>query len=564
MTLKGSIDDERRALTPKSPSGLKQDEVEVEEEYVNQYENGYDPDSPAKSTKSRTYHPLEIFKRIFFFLEFPKVVWLILASETAERYAFYGFKTILPLYLTDYLKWTEDQATVIVHSFIFLAYFTPIIGSFLADGYFGKFITIFLFSIIYCIGQTTVSLTSIPGVTGDPPRSWGIFIGLALVALGSGGIKPNVSAFGANQFSSKNSALITSFFAMFYLSVNLGSTFSTVITPIVRTYVNYSIAFAIPAFFMFVATVVFIIGYPWYKIVKPKENIVSLVLKILFFGVIYSIRDFFKFIFRQKREKVSHWLDRAKSVCDNQLVEETKLATRIVFVFVPVAMFFALFDQHSSRFVFQASHMNRNFFGLKLDADQIQVLNPLLIIILLPLFDRIIYPFIGLFDRVFKFTPLKRIGWGFLFTALSFVFSGLVSFFIQYFGDDQVHVAAQFPQFVALGIGEVLVSVTVLEFAYQQAPPRMKSIMTACYLLSVSAGNIIVLIVAALPIPDFSYKQMTEFFVFSGLMIVNLGFFILITLRYKYRDSSNDDSIFTQDIKKIESTEEIKVEIEES
>uniref|UniRef100_A0A7S1KQ55 Uncharacterized protein n=1 Tax=Percolomonas cosmopolitus TaxID=63605 RepID=A0A7S1KQ55_9EUKA len=549
---------EKQSLTPKSPTEQNTKTSANFQSMLNTndtYAASTFEESPIKAknnTSGFTGKLTSVVSSFFSFLQFPKVVWLILLSEGSERLAFYGFKTVLPLFLKDYLNWDEDGATVIIHSFIFFAYLTPLLGSVMADGFFGKFTTILIMAILYCIGQVLVAVTAIPGLTGHPPRSWGIIIGLFIIGLASGGIKPNVSSMGGEQFSSRDPVLITSFFSFFYLTINLGSTFSTIVTPILRTEFGYAIAFALPAVAMILSTIVFAVGRPWYKIVKPKENIVISSAKVAVYSLICTARDWVKrflSIFRitSAPVRVTHFLDRAKKRYPERLVEDIKICLRIIIVLMPICAFFALFDQHASRFVFQATHMNRNFFGVNLDADQIQVINPFMIILLVPFFDRLVYPACRLFDRVFVLTPLRRMAVGFVITALSFVLSAFVDFLVEHFGPGKIHVIAQLPQYITLGMGEILVSVTALEFAYQQAPPRMKSLMSAFYLLTVSAGNVIVLIVAALPIPAFPYKQTVEFLVFAGLIMCALGIFLILAWFYKYRDTTQDDDQVASD-----------------
>jgi dipeptide/tripeptide permease len=189
-----------------------------------------------------------------------------------------GFKTILALYLVDFLKFTEDTATTTIHTFVFLAYFFPLMGGALADTLLGKFWTIAILSLVYCVGQVLIAVTAIPGVTGNPtlpsthskghpPHWWGVAIGLVLVAIGTGGIKPCVSSFGGDQFRKDQGDLVSSYFAMFYLSINIGSTISSFLTPLLSDSFGYAVAFAVPAVLLLIAVVIFFAGYKTYTMV---------------------------------------------------------------------------------------------------------------------------------------------------------------------------------------------------------------------------------------------------------------------------------------------------------
>lgn len=166
---------------------------------------------------------------------------------------------ILVLYMKKKLLYTEDSATVLYHSFTMMVYFMCIFGGILSDVWFGKFKTIFLLSILYSIGSIVVSAGAIP-VLGLPPNI-ALLVGLLLIAVGSGGIKPCVAAFGGDQFKMpEQAAQIATYFSLFYFSINSGSLISTSITPILREDVHcfgdndcYSLAFGVPAILMIVA-----------------------------------------------------------------------------------------------------------------------------------------------------------------------------------------------------------------------------------------------------------------------------------------------------------------------
>jgi POT family proton-dependent oligopeptide transporter len=471
----------------------------------------------------------ERFEKWFIFIQYPWSVWFIISTELCERFAFYGFKTILTLYLNEFLKFSPDSATSIVHAFIFLAYFTPLLGGFLADSILGKYWTIFSLSLLYCAGQSIISFTAIPGVTGKPPHWWGCALGLFLVAFGTGGIKPCVSSFGGDQIKENQTELLASFFALFYFSVNLGSTVSTFLIPIIRTHFGYAIAFSIPAVLLIIATCIFGAGKWLYVHVPPtgfRNNPFFQVSRVIY----SALRNW-----RNPRyEKVRHWIDRAVADYDRRMVYDVKCCLRVIKVLFPIIIFWALFDQHSTRFVFQANHMNRKIGPFELSSDQITALNPVLVIILVIVFDRVIY---RVFDAIgLKPRPLRRIGLGFLFTFFSFVAAAILDVYVVDY-NNQIHVIWQFPQYLLLCIGEVLVSVTGLELAYSQSPKAMKGFMQSFYLLTVSIGNMIVVLIASssiFPI-TFKYRQAGEFLLFAFLMLLAFCLFLFLAKSYKYR-----------------------------
>lgn len=163
-----------------------------------------------------------------------------------------------------------------------------------------------------------------------------------------------------------------------------------------------------------------------------------------------------------------HWLDPARAHYPAQTVDDVKAALSVLLLFVPMPFFWALFDQHSSRWIFQAEQMNRNIGAIKLDADQVPACNPMLVLIFVPIFDKLIYPAFAKCGLTLK--PLRRIAIGMFMTSFSFVAAAFVQIALDR-GDD-VHIVWQLPQYILLTFSEIMVSITCLEVAYTQAPNR--------------------------------------------------------------------------------------------
>ena len=90
---------------------------------------------------------------------YPKIVFLIIINEFCERFSFYGFRTVLFIFLTQFLKIEKHTATALYHAFAMICYFTPIFGAILADGFIGMYYTIVFLSIFYACGEILLSLT---------------------------------------------------------------------------------------------------------------------------------------------------------------------------------------------------------------------------------------------------------------------------------------------------------------------------------------------------------------------------------------------------------------------
>ncbi|XP_029370419.1 solute carrier family 15 member 1b isoform X2 [Echeneis naucrates] len=378
---------------------------------------------------------------------YPVSIFFIVVNEFCERFSYYGMRAVLVLYFKYFLGWDDDFATTIYHTFVALCYLTPILGAIVADSWLGKFKTIVYLSIVYALGQVIMAVSAIHDITdtnrdGTPDNmTFHValsMVGLVLIALGTGGIKPCVAAFGGDQFEDHQEKQRSTFFSIFYLSINAGSLLSTVITPILRAQECgihvpqkcYPLAFGVPAALMVVALIVFIVGSGMYNKTAPQGNILVKVCKCIGF----AIKNRFQHRSPQYPKR-SHWMDWAEEKYDKLLIAQVKMVLKVLFLYIPLPMFWALFDQQGSRWTLQATTMDGDFGILIIQPDQMQTVNPILILILVPIMDSVIYPLIS--KCKLNFSPLKRMTVGMFLAALAFVAAGLV----------QIQIDQTLPQF---------------------------------------------------------------------------------------------------------------------
>src|SRR5438067_10507476 len=197
----------------------------------------------------------------------PRQIRYIIGNEGCERFSFYGMRNILTVFLTTsllaYLPETErgSAAKEVFHTFVIGVYFFPLLGGWIADRFFGKYNTILWLSLLYCVGQACLALF----VT----NRLGFYVGLSLIAVGSGGIKPCVSAFVGDQFDQTNKHRAKVVFDAFYWIINFGSFFASLLMPIFLKSLGPAIAFGIPGALMFISTVILWLGRKQYVMVPP-------------------------------------------------------------------------------------------------------------------------------------------------------------------------------------------------------------------------------------------------------------------------------------------------------
>ena len=416
---------------------------------------------------------------------YPAGVPWIIATEASERFSYYGMRAILTTYLvTQFFNpggdpalrvAAEAEANARTHLFVSLAYFMPLLGAWLADGWLGRYRVILGLSLVYCLGHACLALFD--------DRLDGFMAGLLLLALGAGGIKANVSAFVGAQFAQADSVegriQVARAYGWFYFSINAGAVLSMALVPWLLEHHGAAVAFGVPGLFMALATLLFWLGRHHYRHDPPAHP----------------------------RE----W---------PQLLAEWRGAWRVLALFAFMPVFWALWDQSQSEWVLQAGHLDLTLLpGLVLLPGQVQLANPALVLMLIPLLTTGIYP--ALQRRGLSPTPVRRLLTGLLLTALAFVVIALIQERIDAGG--QPSVWWQLLAYLLLTTGEVLVSVTGLEYAYTQAPPRLRSVITACWLLTVSLGNLGVGLVNASIAQGGFFARLAGadfYWFFTGLMLL--------------------------------------------
>jgi proton-dependent oligopeptide transporter, POT family len=397
---------------------------------------------------------------------FPRQVKYIVCSEACERFSFYGMSTILVPYMEASLGWSEDYASGTYHYFVAAAFFTTLIGGWISDRLLGRYRTILWLSIGYVAGHAVLAGADlVPSL-----RIGGLYAGMALIAVGAGGVKPNVSAFVGDQFTREQKGLLDRIYSWFYFAINVGSASSQIVTPwllagcaglcAVRP---VAVAFGVPGVLMALALLIYLAGRREYVKVPPQREV--------------GFTDL-----------VSARLQGA-DVLRARHGEEGAIAFRSVFrialVFLPIVAFWALYFQYGSSWFDQAKLMDLDVLGWHMHPAQMEALNAILILVVVPFFAYVVYPFaerIGL-----RPTLLRRMVAGMFITVPAFLSAAMIQRWIE--AGQKPGIAWQVIQYVIVSIGEALVSVTALEFAYTQAPRSMKSTIMSLWFVTLAAGS---------------------------------------------------------------------------
>jgi proton-dependent oligopeptide transporter, POT family len=454
----------------------------------------------APEKKSPTSHPIGF--------------WFFFWGEFAERASYYGMRTILTLYLTAAVGLASTDAGPIQYYFKAAVYFLPLLGGFVADRFFGKYWTIVGFSIPYVAGHFILGI----------PHPIAIYCALALLAGGSGVIKPNISTLMGKTYDEQRPGqekLLSSAFLWFYFSINIGSLISTFALPAIRDYYAgphpeprspelqhaYALAFQFPAWLMVAALAVFAAGKPFYAKDKRVRRETS------------------------PEERAERW---------RTLIRLGGIFLLIIFFWIPYEHNDTIWVWFIRDYVRLPSIPRGAIFGWPAEAigiapDQVQSLNPLFVLIFAPFF-------VWFFRKVDPdnrvFTAFNRMLLGFFMAAIS---AGLMfgagafaagsptspqGFIVP--EAQKISVLWPVVAYITLTLAEVLIYGTGLELSYTAAPQSMKGFITGCFLATIGIADLVNSRIAKLyggALPD-SLEQRGPFspaWFFGSMMIIAIA-----------------------------------------
>uniref|UniRef100_A0A0D6R4L3 Major facilitator superfamily (MFS) profile domain-containing protein n=1 Tax=Araucaria cunninghamii TaxID=56994 RepID=A0A0D6R4L3_ARACU len=534
----------------------------------------------------------------------------ILGNECAERLAYYGMSSNMVNYLKKNLNMGNATTTRNNTNWGGTCYITPLIGAFLADSYWGRYRTIITFSIVYFIGMTLLTISaSVPelkppckGGEADCHASTGqlgvFFLSLYLIALGTGGIKPCVSSFGADQFDEIDDVekkKKSSFFNWFYFSINIGAMVASSVLVYTQEHAGWGVGFGIPAGAMGIAICSFILGTPLYRYQKPGGSPLTRMAQVIVASfrkwhvqvpakksLLYEVQDKESTI--EGSRKLEHtdaflFLDKAAvetstekyqdgpinpwRLCTVTQVEELKSIVRILPIWATGIIFSTVSSQMGNLFVelgdLMNAHMGPHF---EIPSASLGLFDTVSVILWVPIYDRVIVPTARKFTgKPRGFTQLQRIGIGLVISIFSMVVAAIVEIkrlavvreHNSYNEDADMSIFWQVPQYFLIGAAEVFTIIGQLEFFYDQAPDAMRSLCSALQLTTIALGSylssLLVTIVTRItakhgkkgwiPEDNLNYGHVDYFFwLLTIISVLNFLLFVVIANWYTYKKPS--------------------------
>ncbi|KAF8689309.1 hypothetical protein HU200_042105 [Digitaria exilis] len=473
-----------------------------------------------------------------------RACFMILGAEFTECMAFFAIGKNLVTFLTAELRETNVDAAKNVSTWIGSCFLTPVIGAFLADTYWGRYKTIVIFLLIYIIGMLILTVSASLPLIMYVPHNSGIrrvaaYLGLYLVALGTGGIKPCTSALGADQFDSADPverATKGSFFnwKVYRYKKQGGSPLTSVAQVVVAAVRNYHLVLPEHSFHIWQCKIVHGLTYIWQCFWSRFLDKAAIVVPCT--GE------------KGKAATTSPW-----KLCTESQVEELKMLLRMLPVWASMVLFFTATAQMSSTFIEQGAVMDTGVGPFTVPPASLATFDVISVMVCIPIYDAVLVPLARRAtgkDR--GLSQLQRIGVGLALSVVGMAYAAVVEG--RRLALVRAHMPAmsimwQAPAFAVLGAGEVFAAIGTLEYFYDQSPEGMKSLGSALAYLTIAAGNylnsaVLAAVAAATTasggaepgwIPDDLNKGHLDYFfwMMAALCLMNLAQFAHRSIRYR-------------------------------
>lgn len=516
----------------------------------------------------------------------------ILGAKFFERMAFYGVDTNLVTYLTEELKQSNAVAATTSTTWLGTCNLTPLVGALVADAYFGRYTTMAIASTLYFTGLATLTLVSVlklPAIV--------FYLGLYVMALGSGSFMPCIVAFGADQFNDTNPKermMKSSFFNWFFFVSNFGTLLSSTGVVWVEDNVSWALGFGISTLVMGFAMGAFYSGTLIYRYQKPGGSPLTRICQVIV-SSLYKLRvqvPCDKSLLYENEHKGESsvpgsrklnytdefkCLDKAATISDSESnndelclngwrlctvtqVEEVKILLRMVPIWATAIIYTSAYAQAHTMFVEQGKTMNTNIGGLfNIPAASLFMFNSVTCMLWVVLYVLSIAPAMRKWKRNEKgLSELQRMGIGKLFAMFSMVCAAILeikrlqvvrSHNLVHDTETPVPLSIlwQIPQYVLLGVAETFVLAGQLEFFYEEAPDAMRTLCSALSHLSTAFGNyfssVLVIVVMLITtrggsvgwIPNNLNEGHLDyyFWLWAALSLLNLALYVAAARKYR-------------------------------
>ncbi|XVF55178.1 hypothetical protein PTKIN_Ptkin06aG0015900 [Pterospermum kingtungense] len=526
----------------------------------------------------------------------------IIAIEFSERLSYFGIATSLIIYLTKVIHQDLKTAAKSVNYWTGVTTLMPLFGGFIADAYLGRYYTVLVSSIVYLSGLVLLTMSwfepSLKACDADvcnesrKVHEVVFFLALYLISIGTGGHKPSLESFGADQFDDDHSEerkKKMSFFNWWNFGLCCGLLLGVTVVVYVQDHVNWGVADIILTIVMACSLLIFVIGRPCYRYRKPSGSPFTPMIQVFLAAMskrklpypsspseLYEVpktqRAQGRLLCHTKKHK---FLDRAAIVEDKEhsidkqgpwrlatvtKVEETKLVLNMIPIWLATLPFGICVAQAATFFIKQGATMNRNIGDFQVPPASIYALAAIGMIISVTIYEKLLVPALRKATRNERgITILQRIGIGMVFSIATMIVAALVERKRlgvvkkdPVNGSPSMSVLWLAPQFIIIGAGDGFALVGLQEYFYDQVPDSMRSLGIALYLSVNGAANFLSSLLITLVDhitekggkswfgKDLNSSRLDNFYwLLAIITMVNLCVYVFLAKRYSYKNVQN-------------------------
>ncbi|XP_010262416.1 PREDICTED: protein NRT1/ PTR FAMILY 5.2-like [Nelumbo nucifera] len=546
-----------------------------------------------------------------------KACSFIVVYEVFERMAYYGISSNLILYLTRKLHQGTVMSANNVTNWVGTVWMTPILGAYLADAHLGRYWTFLIASAIYLMGMSLLTLTVSISALKPPPcqqidaadckkastaQLAAFFGGLYILALGTGGTKPNISTIGADQFddfSPKEKAHKLSFFNWWMFSIFFGTLFANTFLVYIQDNVGWTIGYGLPTIGLLISVIIFMVGTPFYRHRVPTGSPFTRMARV----IVAAIRKWrvplpkdpkqlYELDSREYEEKGKFKIESTTSLrflnkacvktdsdtpwllCPVTQVEETKQILRMIPILFATFVPSTMLAQINTLFVKQGTTLDRGVGSFQIPPASLVGFVTISMLICVVLYDRF---FVKIMRRWTKnprgITLLQRMGIGLVLHIIIMSVASVTERrrlsvakdhgLVENGGRVPLTIFILLPQFVLMGTADSFLEVAKIEFFYDQAPESMKSLGTSYSMTSLGIGNFLSSFLLSTVshitkkhgnkgwiLNNLNASRLDYYYAFFAILnLLNFIFFIVVTRFYVYRaEVSNSMGVLKEDI----------------
>ncbi|KAL4865118.1 hypothetical protein BDV12DRAFT_200401 [Aspergillus spectabilis] len=445
----------------------------------------------------------------------PWIVLLVIIVELGERFTYFGLSGPLQNYIKNpydpgaqlpgALGKGQAIATALGNFFKFWAYGSTVIGAIVADQFLGKFKAILIACGIYIVGLTVLVATATPAAINGGSAFGGLIASMVIIGLGTGGIKANVTPFCAEQYQKAHAFVKTlksgeqvivdpeltveRMFLWFYWAVNIGA-LSPLITVNVETHVSFWLAYLIPLIVIVIVAFLFLCSNKLFLKTKPQGSPIVDAARTVHIAIAEGSFEKAKPSVLREQGRLERYAFASRADYTDYSVDKVRSGVTACKLFLLFPLYFVCWTQIWNNLISQAGDMALH----GTPNDLLQNLNPIALIIFIPLLDFVVYPLLRQYK--INFRPELKVTAGFFLAALSMVYASVLQHYIYKSTPNSIHVWIQAPVYILVGFSEAFVVITGLELAYTKAPESLRSLVSALFWLTIGIAAAICIALA--------------------------------------------------------------------